>query len=75
MRASGLRCRALTRRWKTTAICPAHPYIRSSIGLDYASAAPVRGVRQGNSAESLAVSIAVSANAEQSATFGTGEFY
>jgi len=46
-------------------ICPTHAYIRSSIGLDYASAAPVRGVRRGNSAESLAVRIAVSANTEQ----------
>jgi transglutaminase-like putative cysteine protease len=46
-------------------ICPTHAYIRSSIGLDYASAAPVRGVRRGNSAESLAVRIDVSVNAEQ----------
>ncbi len=46
-------------------ICPTHAYIRSSVGLDYAAAAPVRGVRRGNSTESLAVRIAISADPDQ----------
>ena len=40
-------------------ICPTEAYVRSSIGLDYAAAAPIRGVRRGNAAERLAVSISV----------------
>jgi transglutaminase-like putative cysteine protease len=46
-------------------ICPTHAYIRSSVGLDYAAAAPVRGIRRGNSVESLAVRIAISADGDQ----------
>jgi transglutaminase-like putative cysteine protease len=42
-------------------ICPTAAYIRASIGLDYASAMPVRGVRRGDSAEDLAVRVAVTA--------------
>jgi transglutaminase-like putative cysteine protease len=40
-------------------ICPTDAYIRTSVGLDYWSAAPVRGVRRGGAAESLAVSVKV----------------
>ncbi|HYM04758.1 MAG TPA: transglutaminase family protein [Stellaceae bacterium] len=47
-------------------ICPTEAYIRTSVGLDYWSAAPVRGVRRGLAAETLAVSVRVSqAGAEQ----------
>ncbi|HEX4573288.1 MAG TPA: transglutaminase family protein [Dongiaceae bacterium] len=44
-------------------ICPTAAYIRSSIGLDYTSAMPVRGIRRGKSAEELAVRVAVTAGA------------
>jgi len=40
-------------------ICPTEAYIRTSVGLDYASAAPVRGVRRGTAPESLAVVVKV----------------
>ena len=40
-------------------ICPTEAYIRTSVGLDYASAAPVRGVRRGTAPESLAVEVKV----------------
>jgi transglutaminase-like putative cysteine protease len=40
-------------------ICPTEAYIRTSVGLDYASAAPVRGVRRGTAAEELAVKVKV----------------
>jgi transglutaminase-like putative cysteine protease len=40
-------------------ICPTEAYIRTSVGLDYASAAPVRGVRRGVAAETLAVKVKV----------------
>jgi len=40
-------------------ICPTDAYIRLGVGLDYWSAAPVRGVRRGGTAESLAVSVMV----------------
>jgi transglutaminase-like putative cysteine protease len=46
-------------------ICPTEAYIRSAVGLDYASAAPIRGVRRGNATERLAVSISVSADSDQ----------
>jgi transglutaminase-like putative cysteine protease len=42
-------------------ICPTASYIRASVGLDYWSAAPVRGVRKGVSAETLAVKVTVGA--------------
>jgi transglutaminase-like putative cysteine protease len=42
-------------------ICPTAAYIRASVGLDYTSAMPVRGVRRGNTAENLAVRVAVTA--------------
>jgi transglutaminase-like putative cysteine protease len=42
-------------------ICPTAAYIRASIGLDYASAMPVRGVRRGDTTENLAVRVAVTA--------------
>jgi len=42
-------------------ICPTAAYIRASIGLDYASAMPVKGIRRGKSAEELAVRVAVTA--------------
>jgi transglutaminase-like putative cysteine protease len=40
-------------------ICPTEAYIRTSVGLDYWSAAPVRGVRRGTAAETLAVAVRV----------------
>jgi transglutaminase-like putative cysteine protease len=42
-------------------ICPTAAYIRASIGLDYASAMPVRGLRRGDATENLAVRVAVTA--------------
>jgi transglutaminase-like putative cysteine protease len=38
---------------------PGEAYVRASIGLDYWSAAPVRGVRRGSGDESLAVEVKV----------------
>jgi transglutaminase-like putative cysteine protease len=47
-------------------ICPGEAYIRTAIGLDYWSAAPVRGVRRGEASERLAVKVSVmQAGAEQ----------
>lgn len=47
-------------------ICPTEAYIRTSIGLDYRSAAPVRGIRRGNAAEQLDVAVnVVQAGAQQ----------
>jgi transglutaminase-like putative cysteine protease len=40
-------------------ICPTEAYIRTSVGLDYHAAAPVRGVRRGIAAETLAVAVQV----------------
>jgi len=40
-------------------ICPTASYIRASVGLDYWSAAPVRGVRKGTSTETMAVKVTV----------------
>jgi transglutaminase-like putative cysteine protease len=42
-------------------ICPTAAYIRTSVGLDYAAAAPARGVRRGDALETLAVRVAVTA--------------
>lgn len=42
-------------------LCPTESYIRTSVGLDYWSAAPVRGVRRGGSGEKLAVKVTVGA--------------
>jgi transglutaminase-like putative cysteine protease len=46
-------------------ICPTEAYIRTSIGLDYWAAAPVRGVRRGIAEETLAVKVRVTRAAEQ----------
>jgi transglutaminase-like putative cysteine protease len=40
-------------------ICPTEAYIRTSVGLDHAGAAPVRGVRRGTAAETIAVKVKV----------------
>lgn len=40
-------------------ICPDARYVRVGVGRDYADAAPIRGVRQGNGAENLHVSLQV----------------
>jgi transglutaminase-like putative cysteine protease len=40
-------------------ICPGEAYIRTAIGLDYWSAAPIRGVRRGAAEERLAVKVSV----------------
>lgn len=39
--------------------CPGEAYIRTAIGLDYWSAAPVRGLRRGEASERLAVKVSV----------------
>jgi transglutaminase-like putative cysteine protease len=46
-------------------VCPDQRYVRTSVGLDYASAAPVRGVRSGPGEERLAVAVVVSATGQQ----------
>jgi transglutaminase-like putative cysteine protease len=40
-------------------ICPTEAYIRTSVGLDYWSAAPARGVMRGTAAETLVVAVKV----------------
>jgi transglutaminase-like putative cysteine protease len=40
---------------------PTEAYIRASVGLDYLSAAPVRGVRQGNANETMRVRVTITA--------------
>lgn len=42
-------------------VCPTDAYIRASVGLDYLSAAPARGIRRGDAAETLAVTVTVTA--------------
>jgi transglutaminase-like putative cysteine protease len=44
---------------------PTEAYVRASVGLDYWSAAPVRGVRHGEGEESLAVDVRVRESAQQ----------
>jgi transglutaminase-like putative cysteine protease len=44
---------------------PGEAYVRASIGLDYWSAAPVRGIRRGEGEESLAVRVRVKDSAQQ----------
>jgi len=44
---------------------PSEAYVRASIGLDYWSAAPVRGVRRGEGDESLSVNVRVQESAQQ----------
>jgi transglutaminase-like putative cysteine protease len=45
--------------------CPGERHVRTSVGLDYASAAPVRGVRRGRGYETLQVGVQVARLAEQ----------
>ena len=40
-------------------VSPTAAYVRVATGLDYADAAPVRGVRRGGAAETLAVAVEV----------------
>lgn len=40
-------------------VCPDDRYVRVAVGRDYADAAPVRGLRQGNASEELCVSLQV----------------
>lgn len=44
---------------------PSEAYVRASIGLDYWSAAPVRGVRRGEGEEALSVSVKVKESTQQ----------
>jgi len=44
---------------------PSEAYVRASIGLDYWSAAPVRGVRRGEGEEALAVNVKVRESSQQ----------
>lgn len=44
---------------------PDEAYVRTSVGLDYWAAAPVRGVRRGEGEEALAVSVRVRESAQQ----------
>ena len=46
-------------------ICPTDAYVRTSVGLDYWSAAPIRGIRRGAASERLAVKVRVMQNAAQ----------
>jgi transglutaminase-like putative cysteine protease len=46
-------------------VLPGERYVRTSVGLDYASAAPVRGVRRGKGYETLQVGVQVARLAEQ----------
>jgi transglutaminase-like putative cysteine protease len=46
-------------------ICPSDRYVRVAVALDYAGAAPVRGVRRGPPGERLEVSVRVHEGAEQ----------
>jgi transglutaminase-like putative cysteine protease len=46
-------------------ICPTEAYIRTSVGLDYWAAAPVRGIRRGEASETLAVKVRVQQAASQ----------
>ena len=43
----------------TNGICPADGHVRVAMGLDYLSAAPVRGTRSGGGAEALTVMVEV----------------
>lgn len=49
----------------TNGICPDEHYVRVACGLDYASAAPVRGSRRGGGGESLEVHVEVGAAQSQ----------
>jgi transglutaminase-like putative cysteine protease len=40
-------------------ICPTEHYVRTAVGLDYADAAPVRGVRRGPAGQSMQVRVQV----------------
>ena len=40
-------------------LCPTDRYVRLTVGLDAASAAPIRGIRRGAGAERLEVAVAV----------------
>jgi len=40
-------------------LCPTEAYVRVAVGLDYAEAAPVRGIRRGEAGEVLAVAVDV----------------
>jgi len=46
-------------------ICPTERYVRASVGLDYADAAPVRGVRRGAQDQSMQVRVQVAEVAAQ----------
>jgi transglutaminase-like putative cysteine protease len=46
-------------------LCPSENYIRVAVGLDYAAAAPVRGLRRGPAEESLEVEVQVQQSANQ----------
>jgi transglutaminase-like putative cysteine protease len=46
-------------------VCPDERYVRVGVGLDYASAAPVRGIRQGPGDERLHVAVVVAEGAQQ----------
>jgi len=46
-------------------IQPNEAYVRASVGLDYWSAAPVRGIRRGDGEESLTVEVKVKESAQQ----------
>ncbi len=43
----------------TNGICPTDAYVRLSVGLDYLSAAPIRGVVYGGTGEKLAVKVSI----------------
>jgi len=43
----------------SNAVCPDDRYVRVAVGRDYADAAPVHGLRQGDASEELCVSLQV----------------
>ncbi len=46
-------------------VCPTDAYVRLAVGRDYLDAAPIRGLRQGGDAESMAVTVQVVAASQQ----------
>jgi transglutaminase-like putative cysteine protease len=50
----------------TNRACPTEAYIRTAIGLDYAEASPIRGVRSGGGVETMTVKVSFPSQQQQS---------
>ena len=50
----------------TNRACATEAYIRTAIGLDYAEASPIRGVRSGGGAETMRVKVSFPSQQQQS---------